>query len=143
MDAWLQTQAREPVPGAGAPPPRKTLDQLVEEGLSEGDEEAGSSEMATRLQEHRDLSRRWVSGVMDATGSQRTKKQLLKIVMLGYTRSVIAGGSAPGSSPGRERLALAGIGAAGLATVVFRLLERRIQDAGEGNVFSVQILLLS
>lgn len=64
-----------------------------------------------------------------------TKKlQLLKIVMLGYTRSVIAGGGAPGSSPGRERLALAGIGAGALAAVVYRLLERRIQDAGERHI---------
>lgn len=59
--------------------------------------------------------------------------------MLGYTRSVIAGGGAPGASPGRERLALAGLGAAGLAGVVFRLLDRRIQGAGENEL---QLLLL-
>ncbi|CAN0442320.1 unnamed protein product, partial [Hapterophycus canaliculatus] len=92
----------------------------------EEDEAEADGEMAAKLKEHRDLSRCWVSGVMDANGSQRTKKQLLKVVMLGYTRSVIAGGGAPGSSPGRERLSLAGVGAAVLAAVVYRLLERKI-----------------
>ena len=52
-------------------------------------------------------------------------------MMLGYTRSVIAGGDAPGTSPGRERLALAGVGAAGMAGLVHGLLKRRIEEAGE------------
>lgn len=68
--------------------------------------------------------------------------QLLKIAMLGYTRSVIAGGGGPGASPGRERLALAGLGAAGLAGLVFRLLDRRIQDAGESPRVVVVVVVV-
>ena len=59
------------------------------------------------------------------------RSQVLKIMMLGYTRSVIAGGGPPGASPGRERLALAGVGAAGMAGLVHGLLKRRIEEAGE------------
>ncbi|CAN0530350.1 unnamed protein product, partial [Ectocarpus sp. 12 AP-2014] len=94
MSEWLKTQAREAGAAVGAPP-RKTLDQILEEGLSESDEDEDDEKEATlaeRLQEHQDLGRRWVSGATDVVGSQRTKKQLLKIAMLGYARSVIAGG---------------------------------------------------
>lgn len=41
----------------------------------QSDEEEDESDTAKKLQEHRDLSRRWVSSVTDAAGSQRTKKQ--------------------------------------------------------------------
>eukprot|EP00752_Nemacystus_decipiens_P008202 g7335.t1 len=141
MDEWLESHARDPVPAAGAPP-RRTLDQLLEDGLDESDDE-DEPETAGKLQEHRDLARRWVSSATDAAGAQRTKKQLLKIAMLGYSRSVIAGAGGPGASPGRERLALAGLGAAGLAGLVFRLLDRRIQDADYGNAPDVEVEAVS
>ncbi|CAN0325196.1 unnamed protein product [Laminaria digitata] len=64
-------------------------------------------------------------------------------MMLGYTRSVIAGGGAPGTSPGRERLALAGVGAAGMAGLVHGLLKRRIEEADFGDAPDVETESLS
>ncbi|CAN0419242.1 unnamed protein product [Ectocarpus fasciculatus] len=64
--------------------------------------------------------------------------------MLGYARSVIAGGGATGgASPGRERLLAAGVGAAVLSGVVCRLLEQRIQNADFGDAPDVEMEILS
>lgn len=55
----------------------------------------------------------------------------MKVMLLQAMANIIAGGGAPGTSPGRERLSFAGVGIAGFAGALFRLLSKRMEEAGE------------
>ncbi|CAM9649350.1 unnamed protein product, partial [Ascophyllum nodosum] len=139
MEEWIDTQRRDPVPSKA--PPRKTLDQVLEEGLGEIDDEDSARDIARQLREHRELGRRWVTGITTSTGLGRTRKQTMKVLLLQATANIIAGG-AP-ERPGRERLTLAGLAVGGGTIAVHKLLRRRIEAADFGKAADVEAETLS
>lgn len=50
---------------------------------------------------------------------------------------MITKGASPGTSPGRERLALVGVGLAAGTAGFHKLLRRRIEDAGEQKMIQI------